>query len=112
MGLLSMSDKFIVPSIKEFRVSEVWGFFNHTKMVYISFFLMLVDNILFFSISDCNYDAVVLSDHAPMSVKIHFKKFVSTQLPWRLNSWLLADEDFFSFFFIYITSLVVSASLL
>lgn len=51
----------------------------------------LVDNRLLPSVFDCKYNAIVISDHAPMSMNISFKNTISTRVPWRLNTRLLSN---------------------
>uniref|UniRef100_A0A3B3HW57 Reverse transcriptase domain-containing protein n=1 Tax=Oryzias latipes TaxID=8090 RepID=A0A3B3HW57_ORYLA len=93
--------------MQEFAATDCWRFFNPSKLEY-SFFspvhrtytridLFLVDNRLLPSISRCRYDAIVLSDHAPLLMDIKFSTLNSERPPWRLNVRLLANENFVSF---------------
>ncbi len=76
------SAKVIQSFMKEFAVSDAWHFFNSLKREY-SFFshvhhtftrvdFFLVDNRLLSSVSDRKYNAIVISDHAPISVNPFF----------------------------------------
>ena len=98
-------DKVFV--VSEFAVTDVWRFLNPTKREY-SFFshvhhtftridLFLVDNSLLSEVSTCKYDAIVISDHAPISMKIRFQNVSTTRAPWRLNTRLLSNEGFVEF---------------
>ncbi len=93
--------------MEEFAVTDIWRFFNPSKREY-SFFshvhhtftridYFLVDNRLLSLVSTCKYDAIVISDHAPISVDICLKNFNSTRAPWRLNTRLLLNDDFVNF---------------
>lgn len=103
----SKASKVIHLFLEEFAVSDAWCFFNPSKREY-SFFspvhrtytridYFLVDNRLLSSVSDCKYNAIVLSDHAPLSVYIFFNNSISSRPPWCLNTRLLSKEDFVSF---------------
>ena len=103
----SKSAKVIQSFMKEFSVSEVWRYFNPSKREY-SFFshvhhtftridFFFVDDRLLPSISACKYDAIVLSDHAPISMNVYFKNRPTARTPWRLNTRLLLNEDFVNF---------------
>ena len=48
-------------------------------------------------VSNCKYDAIVISDHAPLSMNVYFKDFRTTRPPWRLNTRLLSSEGFVNF---------------
>lgn len=43
------------------------------------------------------YDSIVISDHSPVLLKLRFPGNVIPQHIWRLNSRLLADDDFVKF---------------
>lgn len=103
----SKSSKVIQSFMSEFAVTDAWRFLNPAKREY-SFFssvhhsftridLFLVDNRLLSSVSACRYDAIVLSDHAPISMKVFFKDFTAMRAPWRLNTHLLTNEGFVDF---------------
>lgn len=79
----SKSAKVIQSFMEEFAVTDVWRFLNPSKREY-SFFsqvhhtftridYFLVDNRLLSSVSICKFDAIVISDHAPLSMNMCFK---------------------------------------
>lgn len=98
--------KLINSFLNEFLVSGVWGILNSTKKEYSFFFLLnvhhtftridyfLVDNRLLSSVRDCSYDAILISDHAPVTVKIYFQSSTDSQPPLRFSRSLLSNEDF------------------
>lgn len=103
----SKSAKVIQSFIEEFAVTDIWRFCNTSKREY-SFFsqvhltftrndYFLVDNRLLSSVSNCAYDAIVISDHAPIIMNICFKNFTSMHAPWHLNTHLLLNDNFVNF---------------
>lgn len=100
----SKSSKIIQAFMNEFSVSDVWRFFNPSRREY-SFFssvrhthtridYFLIDNNLLSSVSSCKYEAIVISDHSPVSKAVYFKDRVGSRIPWRLDTSLLSDQDF------------------
>lgn len=103
----SKSAKVIQSFMEEFKVSDPWRFFNPSGKEY-SFFsqvhhtftridFFLIDNRLISSVELCSYNAIVISDHAPVSMKMCIKELEGTRPPWRLNTRLLSDEQFVEF---------------
>lgn len=93
--------------MREFNVVDPWrflnpgkraySFFSHVHSTYTRIAFFLVTNRLLTSTSDCKYDAIVVSDHASVSMKISFQKFNNMRPPWRLDTHLLLDNDFVNF---------------
>uniref|UniRef100_A0A1A8LYQ6 Reverse transcriptase domain-containing protein n=2 Tax=Nothobranchius pienaari TaxID=704102 RepID=A0A1A8LYQ6_9TELE len=48
-------------------------------------------------VMNVEYPGIVLSDHSPVTLKLKFPEYTPPQRMWRLNSRLLADEDFKEF---------------
>lgn len=46
---------------------------------------MLYDQLLS-SVSDCKYDAIIVTDHADVALDINFLKLMDARPPWRLNA--------------------------
>lgn len=42
----------------------------------------------------CDYGAIVISDHSPLTLKFEVPVTQSVYRPWRLNPLLLSNEDF------------------
>lgn len=92
--------------MEEFAVTDIWRLFFtpirgnilflfsqvHHTFTHIDYFL--VDSRLLSSVSNCKYDAFVISDHAPITINICFKNFISMHAPWRLNTRLLLNANF------------------
>uniref|UniRef100_A0A3B5RAA6 Reverse transcriptase domain-containing protein n=1 Tax=Xiphophorus maculatus TaxID=8083 RepID=A0A3B5RAA6_XIPMA len=103
----SRSSKMINSFMSEFNVHDAWRFLHPSQKVY-SFFspvhhtftridFFLIDNRLLSSLTGCKYDAIVLSDHAPVSISIRFDSHPIERPPWRLGTRLLSNEKFVSF---------------
>ena len=56
----------------------------------------MVDPYLLSIITDCKYDPIIISDHAPVSIRVTLPT-QRTERTWRLDTLLLADSDFVSF---------------
>ena len=54
----------------------------------------LIDNRILPSVSSCSYEPIVISDHAPVTVNIHFGGHAHSRTPWRFNTRLLSDDNF------------------
>lgn len=103
----SKSAKVIEAFMSEFNIVDPWRFFNPDKREYPFFSHLhrtftridsfLVDNSLLKAISNCKYDPITLSDHAPVAMNIHFPKFSNVRPLWRLEAYLLLEEDFVNF---------------
>lgn len=100
----SRSARTVRTFMNEFAMSDPWRFFNPTCKVY-SFFspvhhsfsridYFLVDNRILPSVSSCSYEPIVISDHAPVTVNIHFGGHAHSRTPWRFNTRLLSDDNF------------------
>lgn len=103
----SKSAQVIKSFMEEFNVSDPWRFFNPSGKEY-SFFshvhhtftridFFLIDNRLISLVESCSYSAIVISDHAPISLKVCIKELDGTRPPWRLNTRMLSDEHFVEF---------------
>lgn len=103
----SRSAKIIQSFMEEFSLTDIWRFLNPAKREY-SFFspvhhtftridLFLIDNRLLSSISACKYDAIVLSDHAPLLMDIKMSVLSTVRPTWRLNIRLISNNDFVNF---------------
>lgn len=86
---------------------DVWQFRNPTARAY-SFFspvhksyshidTFLLDKRLLSSVTKCDYDAIVISDHGPLTMKISIPNTQNSYLPWGLNPLLLSEESFTNF---------------
>lgn len=104
---LSKSSKAIHMFMEQYKVSDVWRYFNpdakqfsffspvHGTFSRIDFFL--VDNNLLPIVNACSYTPIVISDHAPVLLDISLSGSPLSRSPWRFNSLLLSDTDFVKF---------------
>lgn len=88
------------------KLIDPWRFKHPTKRDYsfyssvhnsfsrIDFFL--VDPYLLNIITECKYDPIIISDHAPVSIKVTLPT-QRKQRTWQLDTLLLADSDFVKF---------------
>lgn len=104
---MSSKSAKVIQSFKEqFAISDPWRFFKPSGKEY-SFFssvhhtftridYFLVDKRIVPSVKSISYNAIVISDHAPVTMNIHFKGS-NNPAPWRFNNRLLSNKDFVEF---------------
>lgn len=96
------------------QISDVWRFQNPTSRSY-SFFspvhgsysridYFFADKRLLPIIHKCEYQAIVISDHAPLLMTLCIPTSATNYRPWRFNSLLLSDEKFVQFISTEMTS--------
>ena len=104
---LSKSANVIQSFLESYGVADVWRFRNPNSRGY-SFFspvhrtysridYFFLDQRLLPSITKCDYEAIVISDHGPLSMKIRIPNTQFNYRPWRLNPLLLSEETFVNF---------------
>ena len=95
-------------------ISDTWRFRNPTTKCY-SFFspvhgtysridYFFLDKKLLPLVSKCEYQAIVISDHAPLVMTLRVPTSQTDYRPWRLNSLLLSDQTFVELISAEITS--------
>ena len=95
-------------------ISDAWRFRNPTTKCY-SFFspvhgtfsridYFFLDKKLLPLITNCEYQAIVISDHAPLSMTLRIPTSYANYRPWRFNSLLLSDTTFVELISTEITS--------
>lgn len=72
----------------------MYSFFSQVHKTYSRIDHFFLDKRILYLINKCEYGAIVVSDHAPLSMKILIPTSQRTYRPWRLNSLLLSEEDF------------------
>lgn len=102
----SKSTQLVQSFIDIHKLVDPWRFKHPTKRDYsyystvhksfsrIDFFL--VDPYLLDAITDCKYDSIIISDHAPVSIKVTLPT-QRIKRTWQLDTLLLADSDFVKF---------------
>lgn len=98
----SRSAKVINSFLTDYAVVDVWRSLNPTSRAY-SFFsnvhqtfsridYFLLDKKLIPSVKACTYEAIVISDHSPLSLKLKFDDIPMTHPRWRFDTSMLSDE--------------------
>jgi exonuclease III len=93
--------------LKTYGMTDVWRFQNPGRRGY-SFYspvhktysridYFFVDNSLLSRVSKCEYQAIVISDHAPLLITLNLPSTSSGYRPWRFNTLLLSDTEFVKF---------------
>lgn len=93
--------------LQTYGVTDVWRFENPTSRCY-SFFshvhktfsridYFLMDNRLLPIVKKCEYEAIIISDHAPLLMTLDMPTSQDSYRPWRLNNLWLSDECFVQF---------------
>ena len=93
--------------IRDLRLIEIWRVFNPNNRQYscfssisitqsrIDYFLISIE--LQSYVEKCWYNSIVLSDHAPISMKIQLGKGNGYFKRWKLQTFLLKDKTFVNF---------------
>lgn len=102
----SNSSKIVNTLLQEFSLIDAWRFFNPTQREYTYFSpvhhtytridYFLVDKRLISQIHSCSHGAIVISDHAPVTLNLSVEGFYRSKT-WRFNSRLLSDDKFVAF---------------
>lgn len=104
---LSRSADAIHLFLKSYGIVDVWRFRNPTARAY-SFFspvhksysridTFFLDKRLLSSVSKCDYEAIVISDHGPLTMEICIPNTQNSYRPWRLNPLFLSEKSFTNF---------------
>lgn len=103
----SRSASFIQNFLSNYGISDVWrylhpqkreySFFSHVHHTFSRIDYFLIDNQLLPSVSSCDYQSIVISDHAPITMSLALPGLPQTRRHWRFNSTLLSDTDFVKF---------------
>ncbi|KAJ0022349.1 hypothetical protein NQD34_009839 [Periophthalmus magnuspinnatus] len=77
--------------------SKQFSFFSPVHQSYSRIDYFLIDQKLLPLVTHIDYDSIVISDHAPVILKLTFPENVASPFSWRLNSRLLSDQKFVEF---------------
>lgn len=104
---VSKSASCINSFLSEFGISDVWrslhptskqySFFSHVHHSYSRIDYFFADKKLTPYIATCEYSTIIISDHAPLAMKLNLPGTKANRRNWRLNSLLLSDENFVKF---------------
>lgn len=106
-GALSKSVQCVNDFLQTYGMVDTWKYKNPTSRQY-SFFssahqtysridLIFIDKRMLPMLRSCEYAGIVISEHSPVCVTLNFPDNILPRHIWRLNSRLLADEDFVAF---------------
>lgn len=68
-------------------------FFSNVHQTFSRIDYFLLYKKLLPSVRACAYEAIVISDHSPLSLKLKFDHVPMTHLHWRFDTSMLSDED-------------------
>ncbi len=80
--------RFLNPSLKSF------SFFSHAHQTYSRIDYFFIDKSFLNHVSSVDYLPIVISDHAPVQMDVHFTFHPKSRPQWRLCPLLLADTGF------------------
>ena len=104
---LSKAAQAIKLFLDSYNIADTWRFRNPTRRSY-SFYspvqksyshidYFFLDSGLLPMVKECEYQAIVISDHAPLLLTLCIPASHDTYRPWRFNTLLLSDADFVKF---------------
>ena len=70
------------------------SFFSPVHHTFSSIDLFLLDNKLLPQVCAVSYNAIVILDHAPVTLELSFPDNPNSRCPWRFNPLLLSEEAF------------------
>lgn len=93
--------------LNSYSMTDTWRFRNPTRKSY-SFYspvhktysridYFFLDNELLSLVRECEYQAIVISDHAPLLLTLCIPTTHTNYRPWRFNTLLLSDAGFIKF---------------
>lgn len=95
----SFLDTYGLADVWRFRnpSSRKFSFFSNVHKTYSRIDYFFLDKKLLPLVTDCDYKAMVISDHSPVALSLRIPNVNCNYRPWRFNSLLLADEEFKNF---------------
>lgn len=104
---LSKSASLIQSFLSSLGISDIWrclypnhkeySFFSHVHHTFTRIDYFLIDNQLIPSVKSCDYQSIVISDHAPVFLSMSLPNLPQIKRHWRFNSTLLSDSKFVKF---------------
>lgn len=105
--IVSKSPSCIQLFLSEFGISDIWrllhpsnkefSFFSHVHHTYSRIDYLFTDNKLTPYIQSCEYQTIIISDHASLVLKLNLPEVRAAGGNWRFNSLLLADGKYVKF---------------
>ena len=103
----SKSASYIQSFLSECGISDIWrslhptdrtySFFSHVHHTYTRIDHLFVDDRIAPQVGSCDYQSIVISDHAPLVMSMTFSGIPKPTRHWRFNSTLLSNEKFVKF---------------
>lgn len=104
--VVSKSASYLQSFLSNYGISDIWrflhpndrqySFFSHPHQRYSRIDYFFTDNKLISEVQSSEYQPIVISDHAPLLLKLNIPNNTARRL-WRFNSLLLSDEEFLTF---------------
>lgn len=104
---LSKSASLIQSFLSTLDVSDIWrhlhpnhkeySFFSHVHHTFTRIDYFLIDNQLIPAVKSCDYQSIVILDHAPLTLSMCLPNLPPIRRRWRFNSTLLSDAKFVKF---------------
>ncbi|XP_051794339.1 calcium-binding mitochondrial carrier protein SCaMC-2-B isoform X1 [Acanthochromis polyacanthus] len=104
---LTKSAHSIKSFLETYGVVDVWrarnpstraySFYSPVHMTYSRIDYFFMDKNIIHLVKECDYGAIVVSDHAPLCMKMFIPDTHFGFRPWRFNNLLLSDENFVRF---------------
>lgn len=104
---VSRSASYLQSFLSTYGISDIWrflhpqgrqySFFSNAHQSYSRIDYFFTDNKLTTNIQSCDYQPIVISDHAPLLLKLNIPGVFPTKRLWRFNSLLLSDDTFTKF---------------
>lgn len=101
------SRKKLLKYVNDLNLCDPWRSLNPDKLEFscyssrfksysrIDYFL--ISNSMLFSVVDCNYNSILLSDHSPSSLIYRVPRLVKSTPRWRFHPRWLSDSNFLLF---------------
>lgn len=74
--------------------SRSYSFFSHVHKTYSRIDYFFLDKNIIPLITKCDYNAIVISDHAPLSLALQIPTSQTSYRSWRFNNQWLAEDEF------------------
>lgn len=104
---LSKSASLIQSFLSSLGISDIWrclypkhkeySLFSHVHHTFTRIDYFLIDNQLIPSFKSCDYQSIVISDHAPVFLSMSLPNLPQIKRHWHFNSTLLSDSKFVKF---------------
>lgn len=77
--------------------SRAYSFFSPVHQSYSCIDIFFLDKRIISSVNKCDCEAIGISDHGPLIMKIHVPNTQNSYCPWSFNPLLLSEKSFTNF---------------